>query len=244
MTTLTDQQVAETRARGERLKQTLPAVMLAGGKAHQRTTRPARRSESDREARDKIEATYNELEGDWRDWLDVARRYERKIPAQDRLDYRHTAMLRLATVHRRTGKAIPLYQAYRIASYCVADYYREQGKLRNSLDCKHCPTAKRRECVQHSLYSQCPKVRPVVSLEAEYIDGAGEAHQILDTLADDNAVDLDAWLDADTWLRGCQTRLVDLAVKVRDGIPLTSTDQRYFNRQRQKELERYQLTMF
>ena len=127
--TLTDRQVAETKARGERLKQPLPADMLASGKTHQLRSKTTRRKRPDHEARDRIEATYDGLEGDWRDYLDVARRDERKIPGQDRHDFRHTVMLRMATMYRRTGKTLDVRQANRVASYCVADYYYTEAKL-------------------------------------------------------------------------------------------------------------------
>jgi len=235
MTTLTDRQVAETKARGERLKQTLPAVMLAGGKAHQRTTRPARRSGSDSEARDRIEATYDGLEGDWRDYLDVARRYERKIPGQDRHDFRHTVMLRLATMRKRTGKTLDVRQANRVASYCVADYYYTEAKLHRGLDCRHCPTTKRTYCASHNLFAECPKIREVVSLDKEYTDANGDTYTLADTIADDSAIDLDAWLDAYTWVSGCPVRAVDIAYKIRAGQPLNHADRCYLSQLRKKE---------
>ena len=241
MTTLTDRQVAETKARAQRTKNTLPAVMLTGRKPHQTTTR---RKQSDSEARDGIEATYDGLEGDWRDWLDVARRYERKIPYQDRLDFRHTVLLRLATMHRRTGKTLDIRQCNRVASYCVADYYYTEAKLHRGLDCRHCPTTRRTYCATHNLYAECPKIRDVVSLDREYTDSNGDIVTLADTIADDKALDLDAWLDAYTWLSGCPVRLVEIASKVRLGTPLTGTEQRYFNRQQLRELKRYQMTMF
>ena len=244
MTTLTDRQVAETKARAAAIKQRLPAVMLAGGKSHQLPVRIARRKRPDHEAADRIEASYDGLQGDWRDWLDVSRRYERKIPGQDRLDFRHTLLLRLATMYRRTGKTLDVRQANRVASYCVADYYYTEAKLHRGLDCRHCPTARRNRCASHNLYAECPKIRDVISLDKEYTDSNGDTVTLADMIADDTASDLDTWLDAKTWLDGCQTRLIAIAYMKRAGIPLSDTDQRYFTRQRLKELERYQLTMF
>jgi len=235
MTTLTDRQVAETKARGQRLKQSLPAYMLAGGKAHQRTTRPTRRSGSDSEARDRIEATYDGLEGDWRDWLDVSRRYERKIPRQDRLDFRHTLILRLATMRQRTGKVLDVRQANRVASYCVADYYYSEAKLHRSLDCKHCPTTRRTHCASHNLYSECPKIRDVISLDAEYTDNNGNTITLADTIADDEAIDLDLWIDAYTWLSGCPVRAVDIAYKLLAGLKLSGADRKYLCKIRKRE---------
>jgi len=233
--TVREIQAAVTRARIERLKQRLPAHMLAGGEAHQTTTRPARRKPSDSEARDKIEATYNELEGDWRDWLDVARRYERKIPKQDRHDFRHTLLLRLATMRQRTGKTLDVRQANRVASYCVADYYYNESKLHRSLDCKHCPTGRRNHCASHNLYAECPKIREIISLDAEYTDNNGNTITLADTIADDQAIDLDLWLDAYTWLSGCQVRAVNIAYKIVAGQQLSGADRKYLSKVRKRE---------
>jgi len=233
------QSVSETKARSQRVKASLPEVMLKGNKSRQSSYRRPKDKSQDTEARDKIEATYNQLEGEWREWLEVARKYEHKIPQQDQLDVRHDIMIRLATVRQRSGEPIPIYKAYRVASYTVADYYRDKAKLTTGLDCKHCSTAKRRECVKYSLYSQCPKVRQTLSLEAEYINGAGEAHRLLDVIADDTAIDLDQWLDAGTWLRGCPVRLVKIAVKLAKGQSLDGKDRKYlwkFRKQAQKPM--------
>lgn len=233
--TIAQIQTAVTRARAERLKQTLPAHMLASGKAHQMTARPARRKQSDSEARDRIEAVYDGLQGDWRDWLDVARRYERKIPYQDRQDFRHTLLLRLATMHRRTGKTLDVRQANRVASYCVADYYYTEAKLHRSLDCRHCPTTKRAHCASHNLFAECPKIRDVVSLDKEYTDSNGNTVTLADTIADDTAVDVDAWLDAHTWLSGCPVRLVEVAGKILAGQKLSGADRKYLCKVRKRE---------
>lgn len=232
--TVREIQAAVTRARAERLKQRLPAVMLTGRKVHQVTTRPARRKRPDSEAADRIEATYNGLEGDWRDWLDVSRRYERKIPGQDRHDFRHTVMLRLATMRKRTGKTLDVRQANRVASYCVADYYYTEAKLHRGLDCRHCPTTKRTYCASHNLFAECPKIRDVISLDKEYTDTNGDTYTLADTIADDQAIDLDLWLDAYTWLSGCPVRAVDIAYKIRAGQPLNHADRCYLSQLRKK----------
>ena len=233
------QAVAETKARSKRLQATLPEVMLKGSTGRQAHGRRNTDSGQDTEAKDRLEATYNELEGEWRDWLEVARKYENRIPQQDQLDVRHDIIIRLATVRERSGEPIPIYKAYRVASYTVADYYRSKAKLSTGLDCKHCATAKRRECVLHSLYSQCPKLRRTLSLDAEYVNGSGETYSILDTLADDTAIDLDQWLDAGTWLRGCPVRLLTIAVKLAKGESLDGKDRKYlwkFRKHTQKPL--------
>jgi len=160
------------------------------------------------------EQSYSQLGGEWADWLEVARRYERKVPSQDRYDMRHTIMLELAKARRRDGKPIPILRAYRIASLMVALYWRQV--MRNAR---------------------------IFSLNSSIADDEGNATELIDTVADDEAIDLEAWLDARTWLLGCKLRLVEVAHKRRDGIPLNEKDQRYFTRQRAKELARYQKSL-
>jgi hypothetical protein len=187
---------------------------------------------------------YDQLDGEWLEWYQVAKLYERKVPYQDRADIRHTIILELAQARAKTTEPIPLYRAYRIASYMVADYYRQQLKLNTGLDCRHCSKAQRQDCKEHDLYSQCPKLIRLEYLESEHLDSEGNRITIQDTLVDDTAIDLDAWQEASTFLLGCPIRLVELAYKRRAGIPLNKTDSRYYERQRQIELKRYQRTLF
>ncbi len=51
-------------------------------------------------------------------------------------------------------------------------------------------------------------------------------------LADDKAIDLEAWLDSRTFLLGCPKRLVDIAYKRYSRKPLTKTEARYLERHR------------
>ena len=134
------------------------------------------------------EQSYDKLDGEWLDWLEVTKRFEHKVPYQDRLDIRHTIILELALARQKTTEPIPLYRAYRIASYMVADYYRQQLKLNTGLDCRHCSKAKRQECKEHDLYSECPKLIKLVSLDTITIDAKGNSHTLRDTIADDNAL--------------------------------------------------------
>ena len=211
---------------------------------HSTTVKSRLISARSKPSKPQIEANYEGLEGDWLDWLEVAKRYEVKVPYQDREDLRHTIILELALARTKTTEPIPLYRAYRIASYMVAEHWRAQRKLSTGLDCRHCSKAHRKECKERDLYSVCPKLIRLEYLESETVDAEGNTHTIEDTLADDNAIDLEAWQDAGTWLLGFPTRLLEIAHKREEGIPLNDTDQRYFTRQRVKELKRYQKALF
>jgi DNA-directed RNA polymerase specialized sigma24 family protein len=98
---------------------------------------------------------------------------------------------------------------YRIASFVVADYWRAE---------------KRRP--------------PITSLNTEIEDGDGNTIELIDTLADDKAIDVDAWLDAKLWLYRCPERLVKIAYKKMAGYPLTDSERNYLYQQRKKAQKR------
>jgi hypothetical protein len=75
----------------------------------------------------------------------------------------------------------------------------------------------------------------IFSLNSEIEDDGGGSIELLETIADDHAIDLDAWCDARTWLLGCPGRLVAIAHKKVAGQPLNERDQKYLWRFRQTE---------
>ena len=191
-----------------------------------------------------IEQSYDQLAGEWLDWLRVAKRFEHKVMAQDRNDIRHDIILRLAQVARTRNKSLSIPAQIRVASYVVSEYWTRHYKLTSGLDCGHCSTKQRRKCRSEWLYSKCPKLIKLEYLSKPITDSEGNITELGELIADDKAIDLDAWLDAKTFEQGCPKRFVVIASKRQKGIPLNDTDQRYFNRQRQKELKRYQKTLF
>jgi hypothetical protein len=180
---------------------------------------------------------YSQLDGEWLEWLEVAKRYEYRVPSQDRYDIRHTIILELAKARHRDGKPIPLLRAYRIASLTVALYWRQVNKTQVKV-CIYDGLPKELHCAtcRHNHRSGiCPyqASRPVQSLDTET-----EGERLKDTVADDNGIDIDAWLDAKTWLLGCPVRLVQIAYKRLEGIPLDNKDKCYLQRFRQQEQKR------
>ena len=191
------------------------------------------------------EQSYNQLTGDWLDWLEIARRYERKVPRQDRLDVRHNILIELYKARQRDKKPLPMLRAYRIASLTVALYWREQNKA-NTKVCvfngyatePHCKT-----CRYQPKSGKCAYlgIRPVQSLDAETTDSEGNTVRLIDTVATDKAIDLPpVWTDLTTWLLGCPTRLIEIAYRKLDGKPLSAKDHKYLQRYRKKE----QLSLF
>ena len=150
--------------------------------------------------------SYDRLDGEWLMWYETAHRFEHKVPAQDRGDIRHNIILELAKARARDGKPIPIPRAYRIASLTVALYWRR--------------------------ISQKPTI---LSLDTDITNGDGDTTELIDTIADDKAIDLDAWMDAKIWLLGCPIRLVQIASKRVKGITLTNKELQYLWYWRHKE---------
>ncbi|MEQ4489578.1 MAG: hypothetical protein AAC990_04330 [Dehalococcoides mccartyi] len=180
--------------------------------------------------------SYDRLNGEWAQWFRTAQRFEHKVPAQDRGDIRHSIILELALTRARDGNK-PFSEAMmcRIASCVVAHYWRKQYKLTNGLDCGSCSQKQRAKCKADYLYSQCPKAIKIESLSKPITDENGNVTELGDTIADDKAIDIGAWLDARTFLLSFPNRLVYIAHKRVDGIPLTGAEMKYLCKWRKRE---------
>ena len=154
---------------------------------------------------------------DWSKYITVADRYQRKAKWQDRDDLNHTIIASLADSQLRLdndgGGQLSDIAMLRIASCRVADYWRSE--YRNGR---------------------------IISLNQVYDDGDGNTTELIDTLADDKAIDLDAWLDCKTFLLGCPKRLIQIANKARLGKPLTNKERQYLWYWRKKEQKRLELS--
>ena len=147
---------------------------------------------------------------DWEKYSKVADRFQHKARFRDREDLRHSIILRLAEIAQRNGhKPFTEWAMLRVASYVVMEYW--HAEKRNG---------------------------KLISLDSVIEDGEGNSVALIDTLADDKAIDLDAWLDAKTWLLGCPRRLVGIAHKRANGIALSNGDMIYLCRARKNGQKR------
>jgi len=148
-------------------------------------------------------------------------------------------MIALALLVRNNGhKPITELAMYRVASVIVTHYWRAQYKLTNGLDCGSCSKAQRQKCRSKWLYSDCPKAIRLESLNKPIADGDGNLTELGELIADDHAIDLDAWLDAKTFEQGCPQRLIDIAHKRVNGIALDKADRKYLCKWRRREQKR------
>jgi len=180
--------------------------------------------------------SYDRLDGEWAQWFRTAQRFEHKVPAQDRGDIRHSIILELALARARDGDK-PFSEAMmcRVASCVVALYWRKQYKLTNGLDCGSCSQKQRQKCRSADLYRQCPKAIKVEYLSKPITDDNGNVTELGDTIADDKAIDLGAWIDARTFLLSFPQRLVQIAHKIDNGQTLTHGERTYLCKWRKRE---------
>ena len=81
----------------------------------------------------------------------------------------------------------------------------------------------------------CAHATKLESLNKPIIDSEGHTTELGELIADDKALDLDAWVDARTFLLGFPQRLLAIAQKLENGDKLTATDSQYLWRFRKRE---------
>jgi len=180
---------------------------------------------------------YDQLDGDWLLYYKVSKRFVRRVKPDDRQDFLHDAMLAMAGVKAKYDQiSKPLTEAglMRVAAYEVSGYWRKQYRLTNGIDCGNCIKKQRAKCKQDWLYSECPKAIKLESLDKLVEDGNGDSTPLLELIADDNAIDLVARLDARLTLRSYPRRFVQIVYKEYAGYPLTENERAYLYRQRKK----------
>jgi len=145
-------------------------------------------------------------------------------------------MIVLADVASNNGhKPFTEPAMYRVASITVVHYWRAQYKHTNGLDCHNCSKAQRRKCREDWLYGECPKAIKLAYLEKPITDSEGNLTELGELIADDKAIDLDAWVSDSTWELGYPKRLVAIAHKLDNDEALSAKDRMYLSRYRHKE---------
>ena len=147
---------------------------------------------------------------DWEKYSEIADRFQHKARFEDREDLRHNIIVRLAEVAQRNGhKPFTEWAMLRVASYVVMEYWHTEK--RNG---------------------------KVISLNTAIEDEDGNSIELIDTIADDSAIDLEAWVDSRTWLLGCPKRLAEIAHKSVKGEALEIADRKYLCKWRKKGQKR------
>jgi len=182
---------------------------------------------------------YDQLPEPYLTYYKVGEPFSHKAQAQEIEDLLHTIIANLADAGRNNGhKPDNASWMYRIASFTVCQYWRNHYRHTNGLDCGHCSKAQKQKCRDDDLYSQCPKLIKLESLDKPILDSEGNLTELGDLIVDDKAIDLDGWVSDSTWEVGYPHRLVDIAYKLKGGYPLTNADMIYLCRYRKQEQKR------
>ncbi len=171
---------------------------------------------------------YDHLDAEWLTYYKVATKFVRKARAQDRDDVLHTIILNLAVAGRNNGhKPDNPSWMYRIASFTIAQYWRDYYKRVNGIDCGHCSNPQRKKCRAEDLYSECPRAIRIEYLSKPIVGDDGQISELGELIADNKALDLADWTDINTFVRGCPQRLIDIAEKLDNGENLTHGERTY-----------------
>ena len=152
------------------------------------------------------------MELDWYKFTQIADKFQYKAKLEDREDLKQDIIVKLAEVASNNGHE-PFNEGamVRIASYVTMSYWR---------DIMRKPT--------------------MLKLNGDDDNVDGDSIELWQTLADNNAIDLDAWQDAKRWLLSCPKRLFKIAYKRYIGKPLDHKEQIYLLKKRDQELKKYQ----
>jgi hypothetical protein len=188
---------------------------------------------------------YDHLDGDWALYYKVAKGFVKRVKPEDRGDFLHDLLLVIAKVkakYDQIGKPLTEAGLIRVACYERAQYWRERFKRINGIDCSRCSKAQREKCKEWFLYgdNDCPKAIKMERLDKLVEDGNGDSTPLHELIADDNAVDLVAMLNARHILKGYPHKAVKLAYKRYAGYPLDVKERDYLSRFRR----RLQKTLF
>ena len=80
------------------------------------------------------------------------------------------------------------------------------------------------------------------SLNQPVIDGEGNTTELGELIADDAAIDLDAWVSSSTWELSYPKRLVAIAYHLKAGTPLTIKERQYLWYWRQREQKKLKMS--
>ncbi len=180
---------------------------------------------------------YDQLDGDWVLFYKVAKRFTYKVVRDDREDFLHDLFLKFAKVNASyiaKGKELTEGGLMRVAQYELAGYWRKYYHKINGIDCGRCSSKQREKCKDWFLYPDCPRAVKMESLDRLVEDGNGDSTPLHELIADDNAVDVVARLQARLMLQGYPHKFVKIAYKQYAGYPLTNDERAYLYRHRHK----------
>ena len=186
---------------------------------------------------------YHELPEPYLTYYGVATRFAHKALTDDREDLLHSIIEGLAKVAQRKaskGEEFTLPAMVRTAEHIKDWYWYRHYAYNNGLDCRNCTKEQRAKCRWnwgHSdwAYCDCHRAIQLESINQPITDEEGNLTELADLIADDKALDLEAWVDARTFLIGAPIRLKVITRKRLKGERLTEAERSYLSYLRKKE---------
>jgi len=179
---------------------------------------------------------------DYASFARVAMRFAPKAKTGEKEDLLHSIIEGLAAIAIRkatTGQEFSEAAMHRTAEHLKDRYWHTYYAYTNGLDCRNCTKAQRDRCRYnwaHSewAYCDCHRAIRLESINQPITDEEGNLTELADLIADDRALDLEAWADARTFLIGAPIRLKIIASKRHNGDKLTKAEHDYLYRLRQR----------
>jgi len=199
-------------------------------------TKPRQLKSSRRRRRKQIDNGnngYSQLPEPYLTYYKIALRFTHKALIDDRQDLLHDIIEGLARIaeHKTLSEAT----MYRVAEHIKDHYWYRHYSYTNGLDCQHCSKAQRAKCRANWAYYDCHRAITLESINQPIIGSEGNITELAELIADDKALDLEAWLDAKTFLIGAPIRLKQIARKLNKGDILSHTERNYLYKLRKKE---------
>ena len=186
---------------------------------------------------------YDQLSEPYLTYYTVAVRFARKALLDEREDLLHDILIglvRTGQLKASRGEQFTEIAQIRTAEHIKDHYWYKHYSYYKGLDCQHCSKAQRAKCRYNWVHSDwgycdCHRAVQLESLNQPITDSEGNVTELAELIADDKALDLEAWLDAKTFLIGAPIRLKAIAYKLSKGEALTATERKYLSRLRKKE---------
>jgi hypothetical protein len=173
----------------------------------------------------------------------IAKSFAIKAKVQDQQDLLHDIIEGLAKVAMRKladGQDFTEPAMVRTAEHIKDSYWYKRYAYYYGIDCHHCSKEQRAKCRYnwaHSewAYTDCHRAIQLESLNQPITDKEGNLTELGNLSVDDNALDLEAWLEAKTFLIGAPIRLKSIVLKRSNGQALSGAERKYLAKLRKRE---------
>ena len=182
-----------------------------------------------------IDKGYNQLEGKWLTYYNVAVKFLRKVDSQEREDLLHTILVNLAIADENGDRPDTTSWMYGVAHFTVFDFIYEWCSRLKGIRCHNCSHKQRNQCREHNTRgAKCPKAVHLESLYRQVRVGSEGSTVELIELIPAKAPDIETQRSFESLINKCPERLLDIVEKKFEGRVLDKPDIVYLFKWRQK----------